>query len=98
MSEIASVGGISGLRPPIAAPGAAKSEAGFGSTLHQALAEVNRLQTAADRATEDYSLGRTRDIAGTLITIEHANLAFQLTLQIRNKLVEAYQEVMRMPI
>ncbi len=68
---------------------------GFGETLRQALGQVNELQRAADTATQDFSLGRTRDVASTLITIEKANLGFQLALQIRNKLLEAYQEIMR---
>jgi flagellar hook-basal body complex protein FliE len=43
-------------------------------------------------------VGETRDVAGTLIAVEKANLSFQLTLQIRNKLLEAYQEIVRMPM
>ncbi|MFB3816378.1 MAG: flagellar hook-basal body complex protein FliE [Candidatus Methylomirabilales bacterium] len=99
MSPIVGIGRIEGVAAPspVARPGAA-SGPGFGDALRQALDQVNRLQGEADRASQDYSLGRTRDIAGTLITIEKANLAVQLTLQIRNKLVEAYQEVMRMPM
>jgi flagellar hook-basal body complex protein FliE len=60
--------------------------------------QVNQLQQAADTATQEISVGRTRDVASTLIAIEKANLGFQLTLQIRNKLLEAYQEIMRTPI
>ena len=72
--------------------------AGFGEVLKQALGQVNQLQQAADTAAQDFSLGHTRDVATTLITIEKANVGFQLALQIRNKLLEAYQEIMRTPI
>jgi len=89
--------GPAGLPAPKAAAAAA-GDVGFGDLLGQALREVDRLQDEADRAGREYSLGRTQDIAGTLITIEKANLAVQLTLQIRNRLVDAYQEVMRMPL
>lgn len=75
-----------------------ESGAGFGETLRQALGQVDELQRAADTAAQDFTLGRTRDVASTLIAIEKANLGFQLTLQIRNKLLEAYQEVMRTPL
>jgi flagellar hook-basal body complex protein FliE len=71
---------------------------GFGDALRQALGEVNQLQQSADHAAQAFSLGQTRDVASTLITIEKANIGFQLALQIRNKLVEAYQEIMRTPI
>jgi flagellar hook-basal body complex protein FliE len=62
------------------------------------LEQVDQLQKAADKAGQAYALGENRDVASTLITIEKANLAFQLTQQIRNKVVEAYQEIMRMPV
>jgi flagellar hook-basal body complex protein FliE len=71
---------------------------GFGEALKQLLDRTNRLQQAADKVTREFAMGETRDVAGTLIAVEKANLAFQLALQIRNKLLEAYQEVMRMPM
>ena len=86
------VGIVSG---PMARPAGG---AGFGEALQHALSQVNQLQQDADAATQEFSLGRTRDVAPTLIAIEKANLGFQLTLQIRNKLLEAYQEIMRTPV
>jgi flagellar hook-basal body complex protein FliE len=83
--------------PVTAAPGAAGG-AGFGGALREALDGVNRLQHAADLATEEFAVGKNRDVAGTLISIEKANLSFQLTMQIRSRLLEAYQEILRMPI
>ncbi len=76
----------------------AKPSESFGVSLRTALGKINELQQDADRAAENFSVGRTQDVAGTLITIEKANLGFQLALQIRNKLLEAYQEILRMPI
>jgi flagellar hook-basal body complex protein FliE len=74
------------------------TDAGFGDLLREAVGQVNQLQKAADTATQEFSVGRTQDVASTLIAIEKANLGFQLTLQIRNKLLEAYQEIMRTPV
>ena len=79
-------------------PGAGPVGGGFGDLLRQAVGQVNQLQQAADTATQEFSVGRTQDAASTLIAIEKANLGFQLTLQIRNKLLEAYQEIMRTQI
>ncbi len=100
MSDIR-IAGI-GTTPPIgpersAGVGRAPA-AGFGDALRQALGSINEMQQSADRAAQDFSVGKTRDVAGTLITIEKANLGFQLALQIRNKLLEAYQEIMRTPL
>ncbi len=98
MSElrVSGIGSAPALQPSgrAARPGGA----GFGEALRQALGQVNDLQQAADRAAQDFSVGNTRDVASTLITIEKANLGFQLAVQIRNKLLDAYQEIMRTPI
>ncbi len=91
---------------PVGSPGGIVSKpgagpvggAGFGDLLRQAVGQVNQLQQAADTATQEFSVGRTQDVASTLIAIEKANLGFQLTLQVRNKLLEAYQEIMRTPL
>lgn len=98
MSEIR-IAGIGGPAPA-AAPSRVdgKGGPGFGETLRQALGQVNALQQGADRAARAFSVGESRDVAGTLIAIEKANLGFQLTMQIRNKLLEAYQEIIRMPM
>ncbi len=100
MSEfrITGVGGTPGLQPAVRAGQTGAGGTRFGDALRQALGEVNQLQVSADQAAQAFSLGQTRDVASTLITIEKANIGFQLALQIRNKLVEAYQEIMRTPI
>jgi len=72
--------------------------AGPAGAFREALEQVDQLQKAADEAGQAYALGQNRDVASTLITIEKANLAFMLAQQIRNKVVEAYQEIMRMPV
>ena len=97
MSEI-QIGAVTPAASPTSGAGAtpAAKGAGFGETLRDALGQVNQLQQSADTASTEFALGHNRDVAATLIAVEKANMAFQLTLQIRNKLVEAYQEVMRM--
>lgn len=70
----------------------------FLSVLKDALKEVDQLQKNADKLTQQYLTGETTDIAEVLLAVEKASLAMQLTLQVRNKIVEAYQEVSRMQI
>lgn len=95
--QISTVGTINPGASSAALPPKAAG-AGFGETLRQAVDQVNRLQQDADSASQAFALGQSLDVASTLIAVEKANITFQLTLQIRNKLLEAYQEIMRMPI
>lgn len=71
---------------------------GFGNYLKDALKEVNRLETQADTLTKRLAAGDNVDIHDVMIATEKANIALQLTLQVRNKAVEAYNEIMRMQI
>ena len=75
--------------------GAEEEGASFAETLTESLDKVNDLQKEADVAIEDFATGKTRNIHETMIAVNKADLAFRLTMQVRNKIVEAYQEVMR---
>ena len=70
----------------------------FADTLAQSLDKVNTLQKEADVAIQDFATGDTRNIHETMIAVGKADLAFRLTMQVRNKMVEAYQEVMRLQV
>ena len=67
----------------------------FGATLQSALGGVNSLQLHAGTMAQDFATGRTSDVHGVMIAAEQATLALQLTTQVRNKIVEAYQQVMQ---
>ena len=69
----------------------------FGDMLGRALNEVNRLKTEADEAIDNLAAGKQKDIHQTMIDLEKADVAFQLLMQIRNKIITAYETVMRMP-
>jgi len=75
---------------------AAENSAGFGETMSAALRNVSQLQDRADDMAVQLALGKDVDIHDAVLATEEARLAFDFTLQIRNKLIEAYQEVMRM--
>jgi flagellar hook-basal body complex protein FliE len=70
----------------------------FGELLHSALNRVGALQSEADRAVEGLTLGRQTDIHSTMIAVEKAGIAMELALQIRNKLLSAYETLMRQQI
>ena len=76
----------------------AKNGLSFADTLTSSLNKVNDLQKEADEAIKDFVSGETRNIAETMIAVNKADLAFRLTMQVRNKIIEAYQEVLRTQI
>ena len=73
-------------------------EGSFGATLRGALGEVNGQQAKANAITESYERGETTDIAAVMLQREQANVGFQATLQVRNKLLSAYKDIMSMPV
>ena len=70
----------------------------FGDLLTQSMEEVNRLQTQADQAVQDFATGAEPDIHRTMIAMTKAEVSFQLMMQVRNKAVSAYEEIARMQI
>jgi flagellar hook-basal body complex protein FliE len=67
----------------------------FADTLKQSISEINNLQLESGKAIEDLSTGESTDIQGTIMALEKANISFKVMMEVRNKIVSAYQEVMR---
>lgn len=82
--------------PKTEAPQASPEKGAFGQWLSQSLNEVNELQQTADIASQKLITGESKDIHGTMIAMQKAGIAFDLTMEIRNKVVAAYEEVKRM--
>ncbi|MFZ5632071.1 MAG: flagellar hook-basal body complex protein FliE [Bacillota bacterium] len=70
----------------------------FGEVLSKALDEVNRAQLKADDAAKKFLTGEIQDIHQVTIAMEEARLMMQLAVEVRNKIVEAYQEISRMQV
>lgn len=70
-------------------------DVGFFDYLKDALREVDDLQKEASASAEKLALGDETYLHNTILAYEKANLALQLTVEVRNKIVEAYQEIMR---
>jgi flagellar hook-basal body complex protein FliE len=68
----------------------------FMDTLSESIKEVNQLQVDADKAIESLVTGKSKNLHETMITMSKAEVAMKLTVQVRNKVVEAYKEVMSM--
>jgi flagellar hook-basal body complex protein FliE len=71
---------------------------GFSEIFKQTLEEVKSAQNQSDKLTNELVTGEVKDIHEVTIASQKASLSLQLTVQVRNKVVEAYQEVMRMQL
>jgi len=70
----------------------------FKDILFDALNNVNTLEQESAKMTEDFIAGRTDDIHSVLIAAEKASISLQFIMEVRNKVLDAYQEIMRMQI
>jgi flagellar hook-basal body complex protein FliE len=70
----------------------------FATLLQQSLERVNGWQQEADAAARGFALGQAPSVHDTMIAMEKADLSLRLTTKVRNKVVEAYQEMMRMQV
>lgn len=70
----------------------------FSDYLNDALTKVNDLQIEAEQVADDFAAGKIDNIHEVTIAAEKADIALQFTMQIRNKILDAYNEIMRMQI
>ncbi len=85
----------SGQTPKAASSHSANS---FSDTLSNIVGEVNRKQDAAGQAVHDLQTGNSASLHQTMIALEEASVSFQLMVEVRNKVLEGYQELMRMQV
>ncbi|MGB1270518.1 MAG: flagellar hook-basal body complex protein FliE [Endozoicomonas sp.] len=70
----------------------------FQKLLKQAVDKVNNLQQSASSQMHSIDAGESKDLLGTMISVQKAGISFQALVQVRNKAVSAYEEIMRMQI
>ena len=75
-----------------------KSHLSFPEVFKELVNNTNDLQSQAAEIAERFAIGEVTDIHDVMIAAEEAGVAMELVMEIRNKLVEAYQELMRMPV
>lgn len=90
-------------RVPAAAAGGTSVEAhksieGFGKALTEAIGSLDKLQQEADASGLQLASGEPVELHEVMLAQERASLSFELAVQVRNKLVEAYQDIMRMQV
>ena len=83
---------------PLAQPGRPVTS-DFGQLLQQALGNVNELQGAANDLRTRFDMGdKSVDLAEVMIAGQKSSIAFEATVQVRNKMVDAYKTIMNMPV
>ena len=70
----------------------------FGSVLKDAITDINKLQNDADKTIAKVQLEDAGSIHEAMVALEKAGISFQVMMQVRNKILDAYQEVMRMQV
>lgn len=85
--------------PAVAISGRAPDQGSvFHSMFEKAVNTVEGLQTKADTAVQDFLSGNNEDVHTAIIATQRADLSFELFTQVRNKVISAYQELMRMQV
>ena len=93
------IGPVSPAAKPAADPAAPGSgQNSFGTVLKDKIQEINKLQLQADKAITGVMLDDSQSIHEAIMALEKANVSFRTMMEVRNKIVEAYQEVMRMQV
>ena len=73
-------------------------KADFADAMKSAVQSVNGMQNASSDATAAFERGETTDIAAVMLQRQQASVGFETTLQVRNKLLSAYKDIMSMPV
>lgn len=88
-----------GQEGPAAVGGAAPAQgSGFGETMVSAIKAVNEQQAKSSGLTESYERGETSDLVQVMVERQKSSVGFEATLQVRNKLLSAYRDIMNMPV
>lgn len=96
LRDVASTGNVGSAGGAGATQGTAPGS--FTDALNNALQQVNGLQTQAGDAASAFERGETTDIAAVMLAKQQASVSFEATLQVRNKLLSAYKDIMSMPV
>ena len=75
-----------------------KSDQGFTAYLKNSFDEVNRSLATADKLATDLAVGKNENLHEAMISMEKAEASFKLLVQVRNRALEAYNEIMRMQV
>ncbi len=98
ITPVAHVPMAEALSAPAAATAPSGSSGEFGAVLNQAIQHVEGSRSEANQSVQRFLGGESEELHTTVLATQKAELEFELMLQVRNKVVQAYQEIMRMQV
>lgn len=102
LSELRSASAVAAGKPVSAASASAVAGSGgadFAAALRNAIDEVNQAQQSAQQMSQEFAAGNSDvNLQDVMVNLQKANLSFQQMVQVRNKLVSAYHDIMNMPV
>ena len=78
--------------------GTAQGAPGFSDMIRQTVDKVNELQVNSKNTAESYERGEGVPLTDVVLSMQKSSLAFEATLQVRNKVLKAYEEILNMPV
>lgn len=97
LQSLHAVNSISGINPLKTSSIKSKEMPQFSEILENAVVKLNEVQNSASKTVTDFSVGK-KDVHQVMLALQEADLSLKLAVQVRNKVVEAYQEIMRTSI
>jgi flagellar hook-basal body complex protein FliE len=98
MSPISNIAPLASKIAGIPSTGASSSSGTFQQILQNTIGTIEGLNNNAGTAVQNFLSGKNEDLHTTVLATQQAEMAFQLGLQVRNKVVSAYQEIMKMQL
>ena len=99
LSQLRTAAALAGRKPEPKSGAEATPKADFADALKSSLNEVNRVQNEAAKLSRDFTVGDPNtNLQDVVISMQKSTIAFQQTIQVRNKLVQAYHDIMNMQV
>jgi flagellar hook-basal body complex protein FliE len=95
-SSIPSIQNLPGVNGGAKTANAPDSSGGFSKLMDQFVQQTNDSQLASDQSIDDLVKGKTDNVQQVVLAVANAEMSFQLFMEIRNKLIDSYNELMRM--
>jgi flagellar hook-basal body complex protein FliE len=96
--NISGISPLSKIPAEVSAPSVGDGGSSFKNILSSAIGEVESSRNDAAKSVEQFLSGSGEDLHSTILATQRAELEFQMFMQVRNKVVSAYQEIMKMPM
>ena len=96
--NISGISPLSKIPDDLSAASASDGGNSFKNILNSAMGEVESSRSDAAKSVEQFLSGNGEDLHSTILATQRAELEFQMFMQVRNKVVSAYQEIMKMPM